>query len=280
MFINIFLIPMISALFAGGLCGAIGFHVQRFKVTTMSFGIAHAALAGAALSLLLGIDPTMLAMLVALITALFMGIVLIRVSYGRELISMAIFSASSAIALFAIYMSSARVLATTSVAIILWGSLLAITFEKLLLLITLTILFGLYIVACRVHIDAILYDKKLAEAEGVNVQLHTLILLFFTGTAIAITLKLTGGFLVFTLLYNPVTTALQIARNARKQLLLSSTLGSLSAITGLITSYVMNLPVGATIALISTVILVIACMVRISIEKTKWKIYKLPMIKS
>lgn len=275
MFINIFLLSIVSALFAGGLCGAVGFHVQRFGVTTMSFGIAHAALAGAALGLLLGVDSTMSAMLLALIIALFMGIVLIRISYGRELISMAIFSASSAIALFAIYVSSAKVLATTSVAIILWGSLLAITFEKLVLLITLSILFSLYIVACRVHIDAILYDKKLAEAEGVNVQLHTLILLFFTGAVIAIALKLTGGFLVFTLLYNPVATALQIAKSARKQLVLSSILGSISAITGLIVSYIIDLPVGATIALTSTTILIITCITRISIEKIKWKINKL-----
>ena len=182
---------------------------------------------------------------------------------------MAVFSASSAIALLAIYMSTTRVLATASVAIVLWGSLLAVTPQKLIILLMVTILFLLYTSAFRMHIDAILYDKKLAEAEGIDIQAHTLTLLFFTSIAIASTLKLTGGFLVFTLLYNPMASASQLARSAKHQLILSSLLGSTSAVSGLAVSYLFNLPVGATITVISSLILLISYGVRVAVERTR-----------
>ena len=267
--LNIFSMAILAAILAGCLCGAIGFHVDHFKVTTLSFSISHAALAGASIGIVLSLDSTYSAMAAATSSALLLGLIFSRVERGRELVSMAVFSTSSAIALLAIYMSTARVLATTSVATVLWGSLLAVTPQKLIILLTVTILFLLYISAFRMHIDAILYDKKLAEAEGIDVQAHTLTLLLFTSIAIASTLKLTGGFLVFTLLYNPMASASQLARSAKHQLILSSLLGSTSAVSGLAVSYLFNLPVGATITVISSLILLISYGVRVAVERTR-----------
>ena len=266
---GLFSLAVLAALLSGCLCGAIGFHIQRFGVTTLSFGIAHAALAGAALGVLWNLDPTYSAMATAVSSALVLGWLFTRVEYGRELICMAVFSASSAIALLAVYLSTARVLATTSVAEVLWGSLLAVTAPKVLVLLVVVVLFLIYIAACRMHIDAILYDRRLAEAEGVDVQMHTLILLFFAGVAIASTLKLTGGFLVFTLIYNPVASAMQLARNAKLQLLLSLLLGASSSVLGLALSYLMDLPVGASIALLSSLILLLSYGVRVVVEGRK-----------
>ena len=269
--LGLFSLAFLAAILAGCLCGAIGFHIQRFNVITLSFSIAHAALAGASLGLLFNFDSTYSAMIAAFLSVLILGLFFIRVEYERELISMAVFSASSAIALLSIYMSTTRVLATASVAVVLWGSLLAVTLQKLIILLVVTVLFLFHIFAFRMHIDAILYDRKLAEAEGIDVQFHTLVLLLFTGVAIASTLKLTGGFLVFTLLYNPMASASQLVKNARNQLILSSLLGSSSAVLGLVISYILNMPVGATIAITSSIILLVSFMARLVSEKFKVK---------
>ncbi len=251
-------LSFIAAVLSGGLCGAIGFHVHRLKITTLSFSVAHAALAGAAVGLILGLDPIYSAMGVAVISALILGFLLTRVKYGGELLSMTVFSVCSAIALFAIYLSNTQVLATSSISVILWGSLLAVTLQKLTILLLVTFTFILYLLAYRVHIDSILYDKKLAEAEGLNIYNHTLAILFFAGMAIASTLKLTGGFLVFTLLYNPVAASFQLTNKAYLQLLYSSLLGSFSASSGLVASYFLDWPVGATIAILSSIILLLS----------------------
>ncbi|KYH36994.1 MAG: ABC-3 protein [Candidatus Bathyarchaeota archaeon B24] len=258
-----------AAVLSGNLCGAIGFYVQRLKITTLSFSVAHAALAGASIGLILNIDPVYSAMITAVASALFLGIVFTRIEYGRELISMAVFSVSSAVAIFAIYLSNVRVLATVSIAVVLWGSLLAITVEKLILLLLILFIFVLYILAYRIQIDSMLYDVKMAEAEGVNVQMHMLIMLFFAGLIISSSLRLTGGFLVFTLLYNPVATSFQISRRAHMQLLASSILGAVSASSGLMVSYILDWPVGATIAIVSSIILLLAYTAKIIAEAVR-----------
>ena len=262
-------LALLAAVLSGNLCGAIGFYVQRLKITTLSFSVAHAALAGASIGLILNLDPVYSAMIVAVASALILGVIFTRVEYGRELISMAVFSTSSAIAVFAIYLSNVRVLATASIAVVLWGSLLAITVEKLILLLLTLFIFVLYILAYRIQIDSMLYDVKMAEAEGVNVQMHMLIMLFFAGLIISSSLRLTGGFLVFTLLYNPVAASFQISRRAHMQLLASSILGAASASSGLIMSYILDWPVGATIAIVSSIILLLAYTAKIIAEAVR-----------
>jgi len=262
-------LALLAAVLSGNLCGAIGFYVQRLKITTLSFSVAHAALAGASIGLILNLDPVYSAMIVAVASALILGVIFTRVEYGRELISMAVFSTSSAIAVFAIYLSNVRVLATASIAVVLWGSLLAITVEKLILLLLTLFIFVLYILAYKIQIDSMLYDVKMAEAEGINVQMHMLIMLFFAGLIISSSLRLTGGFLVFTLLYNPVAASFQISRRAHMQLLVSSILGASSASSGLIVSYILDWPVGATIALVSSIILLLAYIAKIIVEAAR-----------
>jgi len=264
-------LAVLAAILSGNLCGAIGFYVQRLKITTISFSVAHAALAGASIGLILYVDAVYSAMIFAVVAALVLGLIFTRVEYERELLSMTVFSASSAIALLAIYMSNVRVLATASIAVVLWGSLLAVTPQKLLILFLTAFLFATYIVAYRIHIDSMLYDKKLAEAEGIDVQAHILAILFFAGVIIASSLRLTGGFLVFTLLYNPVAASFQLTKKASLQLLLSSLLGAISALSGLIISYILDWPVGATIAIVSSIILLLAYLTNTTREAVRKK---------
>ncbi|RLF20838.1 MAG: hypothetical protein DRZ82_00980 [Thermoprotei archaeon] len=262
-----FEVALLASILSGGLCGILGYYVQRFNIVTLSFSVAHAALAGAALALVLGLDVTYLALVFASSFALVIGIISTRVStLERELISMGFFSLFNAIALLMIYMSTTYVLSTASISVVLWGSLLAITKPKVITLLGLVVIFSFYIFMFRSQIDAILFDRKLAEAEGIDVDFHILITLLFVGTAIAFTLRLTGGFLVFTLLYNPVASTMQLIRSAQRQQLMSPILGAISAMSGLVFSYILDWPVGATIALISSIILISSYIARIVIN--------------
>jgi len=256
-------VAAIASLLSGGLCGLLGYYAQRFNIVTLSFSVAHAALAGASLALIIKSDVTYSALVFAILFALGMGIISTRISpHERELISMGFFSLFNAIAIFMVYMSTSYVLSTVSISVVLWGSILAITKSKLILLAGIIAIFMLYLLVFKPQIDSILFDRKLAEAEGIDVDLHTIALLLFIGVAIAFTLRLTGGFLVFTLLYNPVASAMQLIRRAQWQQILAPTIGMLTALLGLIFSYILDWPVGATIAIVSSTILMIAYITR------------------
>lgn len=256
----IFLESILSAILSSILISSTGYFAEKFRITTLSFCVAHAALAGASIGLVLKLDPTYSAMVLALLSALLLGVILPRI-HLKEVFTLSLFSFFSAVALIAIYLSNTSVLATSSISMVLWGSLLAVDVRKLLLLSVVLLFFAFYLKTFKVQIDSIIFDRELAEAEGVDVYTHTLILLVFMSIAIALTLRITGGFLIFALLYIPVAASLFVASTARKQLFVSMFFSSSSAILGFSISYLFDLPIGASIALIATLILLISALI-------------------
>ncbi len=257
----IFLESILSAILSSILISSVGYYVEKFRITTLSFCVAHAALAGASIGLVLKIDPTYSGMVLAIASAIALGIVLPRIQI-KEVLTLSLFSFFSAVALIAIYLSNTTVLATTTLSMVLWGSILAADVQKLILLTVVLSAFVLYLKAFKAQIDSIIFDRELAEAEGVDVYFHTLALLAFMGIAIALTLRITGGFLIFALLYIPVASSLLIADTARNQLILSITFASLSSIFGFFVSYTLDLPIGSSITIVATIILVISVLSR------------------
>ncbi|MEM3372166.1 MAG: metal ABC transporter permease [Candidatus Korarchaeum sp.] len=250
------LIVVLTAILTGFLLGTLGFYVQRMGVSTLSFSVAHTALAGASIGLVIGFDPIYGALSFSIVSSVLLGVLFSRSGHERELLSMAIFSASSSVALLSIYLSNIRVLMTSEIASVLWGSLLAVTPEKLLGMSLLLLVLSGYASAFKLELSSIIFDRRLAEAEGVRVVLHSTVMLAICGVAIALALKVTGGFLVFSLLYNPVAASFSLLRSDKHQPVASAAMGVVSSLSGLWVSYAFDLPVGASISLLSVALLV------------------------
>ena len=79
-------------------------------------------------------------------------------------------------------------------------------------------------------------------------------ILFLTGTTITASLRSIGGLLIFSLILNPAAAAYQITYNMKKMFILSAVFGILSGWLGLLISYLLDIPSGATIVITSSVI--------------------------
>ncbi|MGQ4834460.1 MAG: metal ABC transporter permease [Candidatus Asgardarchaeia archaeon] len=251
----LFIEASITAVLAGSLSGALGTYLKRLGLLTLCFTVAHAALAGAAFSILFSTPPELTAFIFSITAAFIVEVLYYKINIDREIISMCTFSLSSALAMFAVYMSPSVTLTSETTSLILWGSILAATPAKIMLLTFLVISLILYIFSFKLEIDALLFDTKLAEAEGVNVQFHSTVLLLLTAIAISMILKLTGGFLVFALLFNPTAAVERLSY--KRQPLLGGIVGGLSGFLGVIVSYIFDSPIGATIAVMASVMLII-----------------------
>ena len=252
---------VISSIVSGALCGTSGALLMRLRLTTIGFLMAHAALAGAALGVYLEMDPVPLSLLLVVITGLILGPLSDALRLPSDLVSMTLFSLYTALALIFVYLSPGTALSAEAVSSILWGSVLAVTTGLLTLLLTLLIIMILFLLAFRLQLLAVLYNQKLAEAEGIPVSAIMYSLIFLGGVIVALTLRVTGGFLVFSLLFNPSAAAFQISDDMRKVIILSAVLGALSAQMGLILSLSLDLPVGASIALMSSAMLSVTSLV-------------------
>jgi len=255
---------MVTASLAGALCGSLGVYLKRMNLLTISFTVAHAALAGAALSILLKTDPEVTAFIFGIFIAAMVEISHNKLGIDRELISMGFFSFSSAIAMFAIYLTPSVTLTSEVASLVLWGSVLAATVRKIILLVFLIIALLIYVFAFKIEINTILFDKKLAEAEGVNVTLHATILIIITALSISLILKLTGAFLVFSLLFNPSMSAIKLTY--KKQPLLGAIIGGTSGAVGVLLSFALDTPIGATISIVSSVLLMLSVSIAVVME--------------
>jgi len=81
-------------------------------------------------------------------------------------------------------------------------------------------------------------------------------------------LSIIGGLLIFALITNPAAAAYQICRGHKSVVIVSTSLGALSAVGGFLISFYSNLPTGACIVITSTVIFVLAVAFRWAIGKS------------
>ena len=93
------IIPILGAILSGTLCGLLGYYVQRFGITTISFTIAHAALASAAISMVLKLDITLYTIIFTIPLTLIIAIVTCKFHSHRELLCLGLFSLFNAIAI-------------------------------------------------------------------------------------------------------------------------------------------------------------------------------------
>jgi len=256
----------IAAALGSYLCSVLGLYISRLGLSTLIFAVAHAALAGAAIALVAGGSMTLNALILSLATAIALGVAGKRLGHARDALSMTLFSLFNAVAILAIYCSSRLVLAASMLSAVLWGSVLAVTREKLIALALLFTIFIVYSTAFRRQLDSLLFDPRLAEAEGMNIVLHTVALLSMASVSISLMLRIVGGFLVFTLLYVPTVLVTALQLSTRRQLVAAPLYGSLASIAGLCMSYALDLPAGVSIALANVVGLGIALPLRKVIE--------------
>ena len=254
--LDILFLTGLAVLPSGVLCGLTSIFIYRLRMLTIGFSVAHGALAGAALSMLLQLDPLTLSFLFAFLTALILGPLADILRVPLDLVSMTVFSLHTALALLFIYLTPGTALAAQVVSNILWGSILAVTPTYLVLLVSLLALYILYYYAFKPKILAILFDPRLAEADGINTKPYIYTTTFLVGATIVLMLKLVGGFLVFTLIYTLAITTTQIARHVKKMMLLAPAIGVTTIYLGLITSFYLDLPVGVCIVLTSITILI------------------------
>ncbi len=245
---------LIAGSLAGGLCGASGVISNRLNLTTIAFAMAHAALAGSALALALDMDLLPLAMGLAVLTAILLGPLSDLLKVSLDLISMTLFSVYNALTFIFILLSPGPALMTEKIGQLLWGSILAIRPSYILILVLVSAAYTTFFTVFWRRLSSMLFDLKLAEAEGVNVKLYKYVLLTVIGVTVALALRITGGFLVFSLLYLPAAASLQLFSTMKKLIAFSWILGSVSSSAGLWISLFSDLPVGSCIVMAAVIV--------------------------
>ena len=236
----------------------LSFFVVLRRISFIGVGISHSALGGVAIGLALGLSTMLTTTIFCTLIALLIGLIS-RKGRIREDAAIGItFAGTMAFGVVLIALSRTY---TSSLFSYLFGSILSITSGDIYMMAVYCAIIVALIAAFFRHLLYASFNEEVARTTGVPVAFLHYLLLVLISLAIVASIKLVGIVLVSALLVLPAATAHQITRTYRRMLAISVLSGIVSLILGLVVSYIVDLPSGATIVLCACLIFFVAFVV-------------------
>lgn len=248
---------MVRALIAGVLLSAsaalVGVPLVLKKNSMIGDGLSHTAFSVMAVALVLGLAPTA----VALPVVMLVSFIVLRISKSRHLhgdAAVALLSAASlAIGTLAISVSSGVNIDLNSY---LFGSILSVNTGDVWLAAGLAIVTVLLYLFSYHRILALSFDEEFSRAIGIRAGLYDAILSLLCSAVVVLGLRLLGALLISSLIIFPAISAMQVAKSFKGVVILSVIISVLAFLIGLLLSYFLSLPTGATVVIINLLILI------------------------
>jgi zinc transport system permease protein len=234
---------------------AIGLFLVLRRLSLIGDGIGHVSFAGVNAALMSGVAPLLGAGAFAALGAL--GIERLRIwRRDRGDVGLAIVF-YGALALGVVLASAARRL-NAGVIGYLFGSVLTVTDEDLLLVgvASAGVLIGVALLWRALF--AVTYDEDLARMAGLPVVALNYGVMLLTAITVVASLRVVGTLLVAGLLVIPVAASLQLARGFGQALAWSMAFGLLASLLGLLVAYSLDLAPSGTIVLTAITLFVVA----------------------
>jgi zinc transport system permease protein len=244
---------LLGSLLASIACGIIGTYIVTRRLVFISGGITHASFGGIGIALYTGLSP----LFCASIFSVFSAIGVQWLSTRRDM------REDSAIAVFWTFGMAVGIIFsflapgfTSDLSAYLFGNILTISDADLCLLAAVTIFLSILFYLFIHPIISVAFDKEFSRSQGIPVTIFEYLLMICIALTIVSCLRMVGIVLAISLLTIPQMTANLFTFNFKNMIWLSIAVGFISCINGLLLSYWLNVPSGATIIFISIVIYV------------------------
>ncbi|MCL5991601.1 MAG: metal ABC transporter permease [Bacteroidetes bacterium] len=246
---------MLAGIFVGFMSSYFGVFIVQRRMSFMGSGLAHAAFGGVALGILLNTEPLWIAIPFTIIASIGITLLKDKTNLGSDTSIGILFAIS--VALGIIFLSLKRSYTADAFAY-LFGSILSVQTSDLIVTIILTLFTVLTFFFYWSRWAYSTFDRELAKTDRIPVTIDDYVLNILLAITIVVSVKLVGIILVAAFLVIPAASARLIAVTFFGMTIISICLGIVSSIIGLITSYIFDLPSGATIILVQAVIFFIA----------------------
>lgn len=243
---------LVRALLGGilvSLCASLlGVSLVLKRYSMIGDGLSHVSFGALSVAMAIGWSPLKVSIPVVILAAFF----LLRITESGKIKSDAAIAMISASALaIGIVVTSLTTGMTTDVSSYMFGSILAMSREDVALSVLLSVVvLGLF-VFCYNKVFAVTFDENFARATGVRVGMYNVLIAVLTAVTIVLGMRMMGAMLISSLIIFPAITSMRLFKSFRGVVLSSGFLSVVCFCIGMVVSYRLSTPAGASVVLVN-----------------------------
>lgn len=254
---------MVRAFLAGVAIGVVAPLIGTFLVAKryalIADSLAHVSLGGLALGVLLGVNPLLGALAVAVAAAFLIEKLRADKRVTAEVALAMFLSSGLAVAVVLIGLNNR---ANIDLMSFLFGSITTVSVSDVWLIGALSAIILVTVGVLYRQLSYVSFDEEQARVSGLRVRLLNQALVLLAAVMVVLGLRIVGGLLIGALTVIPVAAAAQLARSFRQTVVLAMVFSLIAVIAGLFLSFYWNLAAGGTIVLTALLLFLVAALVR------------------
>lgn len=250
---------MLAAFFAAISCGIIGTYIVSRRIVFISGGITHASFGGIGIGYYFGINPILGAAVFAVLSALGIEYTSRKTEVREDSAIAILWALGMAIGVIFIFITPGY---APNLMSYLFGNILTVTSTDLYLLAGLTAIIGLFYTVQFKNILYIAFDEEFARARRLPVNMIKYVMISLIALTIVFNIRVVGIILVISLLTIPQTIANMFVKRFLGIMVFAVIIALAGTISGLILSYLFDIPSGAAIIFFLVILFFVARLIK------------------
>ena len=152
---------------------------------------------------------------------------------------------------FGILVASMTMGMNTDINSYLFGSILAMTLNDVLLSVVLSAVVIVLFVLFYNKIFAVTFDETFSNATGIRANVYNMLIAILTAITIVLGMRMMGALLISSLIIFPALTSMRVCKHFKTVVIVSAVISIICFLLGLIISYFFSTPTGATVVVIN-----------------------------
>jgi len=234
------------------LCAALlGVSLVLKRFSMIGDGLSHVGFGALCVAAVMNLAPLQVAVPVVVAAAFLLLRISERAGMRGDAAVAMISSVSVAIGLIAASLSKGL---NTDVSGYMFGNVLSMEKSDVPLSVALTVTVLLLYVLFYNKIYAVTFDESFARATGVRVGIYNTLIAVFTSVTVVVGMKIMGTVLISSLITFPALTAMRVCKSFRAVTVTAAVVSAVCFFAGLVLSFALETPAGATVVAVSAVV--------------------------
>jgi len=239
-----------AAILVSIIAGIIGTYITSRRLVFLSGGITHASFGGIGIAYYMGINPIIGAVVFSIISAFGIESLSHRKSIREDSAIGILWAFGMAVGIIFIFLTPGH---APNLLSFLFGSILTVTNTDLLYLLLFNVVVILFFTIFYRSILYFAFDPEFARTQKMPVAFLNYLLITFIAIAIVLSIRVVGIILLISLFTIPPATANTFTNHFGKMIFWSILISFIGSFIGLMLSYSINIPSGASIVVVLVV---------------------------